>query len=729
MSHTANNSWKMARTEPFEAFGILYYPLFRSHDDLSDLALDDEDMAWAVTANANLEGTGYTLSQQSMLTLAAYHHKMAELARNATFLPLASATEGINPLADLIRLVPSVTATPMYPDFPSQVMEISEAEFRYHQAMHYASTYGVELVAGLLGLDVTVSEGWIPDAESTPKDQADETLLAPKVLHVLLTVEDLRSVVCARLARATRMHPAEIATTMLVFSELGTDEEASFPAVAFHENMMELIRVAAKEDSQTLERVAAGLSQHPGDLLKAVFHVVEHSGTGHLTTRQKKGFCQAFEHFETMSIARNIADAGRHNRLAPNYLSVARFGGPRLREAIQLVESHTVRSWVSELEIRWDKVRKAAPSDRHEAWESLLEQYGYRPGMLLRSMARLVKGGCPPDLLAAATAAHADSFSLPTLVSTLTAFSSQGVSEVDPLRGTVVTASNRGKASKASQPLDESSRKMLCSVFAALVEHRLRTIETPLRGKRVFLDTAGISLVGSVLRPNETGNTATAWPPVGIAFDLPKDKTVRFFTFWDDRKRRVDIDLHFVGKDLNGGAIHIGWNSSFRSYGMVTSGDVTTSVNSVEYLDMDMDEALRCGVHYVVQQQHIYSGRSKWGDIQTCYSGALLVSSKRKNVALYNAENLLFRDDLKGSGRNMSYAVINVPNHYVRILRGASLPLTDVDFSLGDYLNMLFRAQEVTLVDTPDEADLLVCVGRSDNPEVISLFDEGFYIG
>jgi hypothetical protein len=32
-------------------------------------------------------------------------------------------------------------------------------------------------------------------------------------------------------------------------------------------------------------------------------------------------------------------------------------------------------------------------------------------------------------------------------------------------------------------------------------------------------------------------------------------------------------------------------------------------------------------------------------------------------------------------------------------------------------------------VDTPDEADLLVCVGRSDNPEVISLFDEGFYIG
>lgn len=162
---------------------------------------------------------------------------------------------------------------------------------------------------------------------------------------------------------------------------------------------------------------------------------------------------------------------------------------------------------------------------------------------------------------------------------------------------------------------------------------------------------------------------------------------------------------------------------------MLTSGDVTTSENSVEYLDMDMAEALRDGVHYMVQQQHIFSGRSNWGDIQTCYSGALLVRSTDKHVALYNAENLLFRDDLTGSGRNMSYAVINVPNHYVRILRGTGLPLTDVGFSLGSYLDTLFRAQKVTLVDTPDDAELLVRVGRSDNPEVISLFDEGFYIG
>ena len=77
----------------------------------------------------------------------------------------------------------------------------------------------------------------------------------------------------------------------------------------------------------------------------------------------------------------------------------------------------------------------------------------------------------------------------------------------------------------------------------------------------------------------------------------------------------------------------------------------------------------------------------------------------------------------------MAYAVVNFPNHYVRIMRGAELPLGDVGFALGDYLAALFEAQDVTLVATPEQAEVRVCVGRSDDPTVVSLFDEGFYLG
>ena len=745
-------SWCQAEKAPFEAFGILYYPLFARRADLACDKLDDADMAWAVTANANLDGTGYTLSQPSITTLAAYRHALASIASGSRLLPLAHSldTQSINPLDDLKRLVPDVEATPMYPDFPEQVMEISEAEFRYHQGLHYFSTYGMEKMAGLLGLDVTVGSGWLPDVEATPKERADEVLIAPKVLHVILTVEDLRSVVASRLARATRMHPAEIATTLLVFEGLEDGEARDlFPPIAFHENMLELIRVASEGSSSQLERVASGLAQHPGDLLKATMHLVGTNPKRHLSTRQKKGLCRAFETFPIMAIARNIADAGSATRQAPNYLSVARFGGERLREAVELVESGQVRSWASELERLWAAVGDAMAVDSRpgtdiqgffshlsaedtelaestiSAWRALLAHYGRRPGMLFRSLTRLVKAGCPDDLLLAEVKDHGDSYAIPTLVRTLAVMGERDVA----FR---VANMNHAEFRITAEALDESdraARKRLCPLLHELLATRLATLETPLRDKRVFLDTAGISLRGSILVPNEAGNTGTSWPPVGLAWDLPEDKTVRFFTFWDNREKRVDVDLHFVGRTVAGKEVHIGWNSSFNDNGMVTSGDITHSNNAVEFLDADMARAREAGVQFVVQQQHIFSGARRWEDIDTCYSGAIVVSDTSRDVQLASPANTIFRDDLTGRGTRLAYAVVNFQGHYVRLLRGADIPLGEVDFSLGDYLEILFAAQGVRLVSKPEEADVRVCVGRSEEADVVSLFDEGFFIG
>ncbi len=775
MSTMQSMLWFQARTAPFEAFGILYYPLFLHRADLEGDVLDDADMAWAVTANANLEGTGYTLSQPSIIALAAFHHCLSPLAANTGFLPVAeSLTEqSVNPLADLQRLVPDVTAAPMYPDFPSQVMSMDEATFRYHQSVHYLSTYGVERVAGLCGLDVTVGEGWLPNAASTTKTRSDIQLVPPKVLHVVLTVEDMRAVVEARLARATRMHPAEIQTTLEVFADSDDGAEVCFPKVAFHENMMELIRVASEGDSATLARIAGGFAQHPGDLLKATLYLAKSNDTGRLATRQKKGLCRAFERFSSQSIARNMVDAGKRERRATNYLSVARFAGPRLREGCELVWSGKVVSWAARVEQLWQAVEAAKvpasepvqgepvltthisplparlrnafarlvrptaqsnpgfavanPGDSaandtlNQAWRALLAHYGMRPGMLLRSLARLIKHGCPDDLLKAEVLSHATSYSLPTLVRTLTI-----MSETMPR----YRLSTSGHASfQLAETNDASTDDRLCALLRELVSLRLRALDTPLKGKRVYLDTAGVSLVGSILVPNDTGNTSTAWPPIGMAWDLPNDRMVRFFTFWDERRRRVDVDLHFVGLKKNGEPVNVGWNAEFKTECMVTSGDITTSHNSVEYLDAHMGKACEEGVMLVVQKQHIFCGAKRWGDISTCYSGALVVGETDASVRLYDARNLLFRDDLTGEGTHMSYAVVNFPGHYLRILRGANLPLGDVDFSLGDYLATLLDAQDASLVIDPEDAEVRVCVGRSDDPSVISLCDQGFYVG
>lgn len=724
-SASASANATVALKSAFEAFGILYYPLFATRAELACEASDD-DMAWAVTALANLDGTGYTLSQASIMVLAAYHHAMVSLANATSGLPLAraAAPAWVDPLADIRRLVPDVTATPFYPDFPQQVMEMSEAQFRYDQAMHYASTYGVELVSGLMGLDVTVGKGWMPKTSETPKVRDDQALVAAKVLHVVMTVEDMRGVVAARLGRATRLQDSELDTVLAVFADLGADADPDdFPTVAFHENMMRLIAQASLRGSATLEHVASCLSQHPGDLLKAIASLREVSGGGHLTTVQKKGLCRAFERFEPKIIAQNIADADRTTRFAPHYLSLARFAGPNLREGVRLYESGEVRSWYSRVEALWTPIIKAGHASAEE-WQRLLELYGQRPGVLLRSTNRLAKSGCPAGLLNDELQRHAQHYSLPTIVRTLTLMSNddQFVTSMGRYGEFKVVKKNLSNA-------ERRSHATLVPTLRLLLSERLDSLDTPLRGRRVYLDKAGISLEGTILMPNETGDTATAWPPVGVALELPPDKTVRFFTFWDDREERVDVDLHFVGKKVDGQDVRVGWSSDFRAGGMVTSGDVTTSEDAVEFLDADIAAARKDGVDFVVQQQHIFAGAQRWGDIGTCYSGAAVVADTSADVRLVDPKNLIFRDDLTGSGKSMSYAVVSFTHSYVRIMRGANLPLGNPGFSLRDYLETLFEAQGVTLVEDPADAELSVCVGRSDDPEVISLFDEGFFVG
>ena len=242
---------------------------------------------------------------------------------------------------------------------------------------------------------------------------------------------------------------------------------------------MELIRVAAERDSRTLERVATGLAQHPGDLLKAIHYLLATNRVGHLATRQKKGFCRAFEHFGKRNIAQNLVDASSRLRHTPNYLSVARFGGPHLREAIRLVESGEVRSWASELEVLWAAVdtrkqdraqsprdvegffsglfardTKPSPLADEDAWNALLAHYAKRPGMLFRSFGRLIKGGCPDDLLVACAKSHATSYAIPTLVRTLLSMSDRGT----PYR---VVRMSRASFDIVAETIDAEKREVL----------------------------------------------------------------------------------------------------------------------------------------------------------------------------------------------------------------------------------------------------------------------------
>ena len=142
---------------------------------------DSAALTAAVTANENLRTLGYTLKATDIVTLAQ--------------------SDRLNTLYDEVKAyIGEVKAEPMYPDFPNQVMEMSEAQYRFHQLLHYFFTYGLEYLTG-----GEVLRGWLPDAERTEKIREDETLLEAKVLSVLSEEDMYTTPLIDILSRRQRM--------------------------------------------------------------------------------------------------------------------------------------------------------------------------------------------------------------------------------------------------------------------------------------------------------------------------------------------------------------------------------------------------------------------------------------------------------------------------------------------------------------------------------------------
>ena len=152
----------MAHLSPaFEKLILTELRLAAFIPDEEGAPLTDEKIAQAVTVNEELKNLGFVLAPGDLMMLA----KSPSLTGFA---------------AHFRELLPDVSALPMYPDFPVQVMEMDEAEFRLHQQIHYFSTYDIEWLFG-----TQVSRGWLPDVQSTEKTESDDTLLKVKVLELV----------------------------------------------------------------------------------------------------------------------------------------------------------------------------------------------------------------------------------------------------------------------------------------------------------------------------------------------------------------------------------------------------------------------------------------------------------------------------------------------------------------------------------------------------------------
>lgn len=267
-------------------------------------------------------------------------------------------------------------------------------------------------------------------------------------------------------------------------------------------------------------------------------------------------------------------------------------------------------------------------------------------------------------------------------------------------------------------------------ILKELLQQHFRQVVTPLQGKKVYCDLKQFDLKHSSL---ETGKRSKdgGYIRSGISWKIPDNaKYVRFFVYWND-PARVIIDLHAGGVTQDGQQFHVGWNTYFHGPGVLHSGDVLHS-DAAQYVDIDMSAPLK----EVYTNIHLWAGKLSFRDVETCYIGMMAVDKIGQEVKLYSPKNCFFTHELTQNCLNLFYGFVDVQNRYVRFvgqpnqnnMDWAGKPNVEDPFSLQDYLDCVLEAQQVQIVPSPEDADVILSMGKSLSKKGISLVDSNFFL-
>lgn len=650
----------------------------------------------------NLNALGFNLNKSSFLKLARDYQ----------------ADQNMTPLYQKVKdLVPEVEASPMYPNFPLQVKEMDEATFRNNQLAHYFSVYGMKEL-----FSVEVKKGWIPETKEVKERKEDEQLVDLKVIDYLNESEVDNVVKNKLISKKERLTPAEMAIAAYYVAKPNRDKITEIP---FKENINPLFAEAftsndLKVRAETKEELKS-IFKHAGDVLDFLEFIVVGNKYKHLTTSVKRAFVELLEHYGVESLEENLAD----HRWSANFLGVngrkrSRNRGVSLIDFLsykRISKNEEAKAVIAKLRngelLSWDQKIEADYANKD--FDAVLEKLKARPGMYLRSLNRLNSLSVPKEKIMKDLEEVSDKMKTQSIVSTLNnyKFTTENTDVVD--------------------------------MFKHSLKHNLKSLDIPeINGKKVFVrsefDIAGSKI--EITNKFKDGGYVSPGLAVKIDDNIP---IIRFFTYWNDKRKNIDIDLHAVTFDKNMVAQRsIGWNNDYYQDGLCHSGDLVTS-DSAEYIDINIKEAKEKGVGYIATYIHSYND-DNFSEFDTCLVGLMAASNDESQ--LYNAKNSFFSHELNSDTSGILYALISLEDMHMRIVgeedfniynihshawfaEGASTKNIQNNFPVSEYLDILFAEQDVTLVEKEEDAEVVLSLVKGEaakDQEYYSLIDENFFM-
>lgn len=709
--------------------------------DEQNQELNEGNLVKAMTVNDELVNIGYTLSPKDIVRLSQ-----------------SASLDGF--FSHVKSLVGDVKANPMYPDFPSQVMEITTAQFRFHQLLHYMSTYGMEEIMG-----TPVEKGWLPNPDAPKKTVEDTKLLETKVIGLVPESEIYIKAVSKVTGKSERMTDKEV---MLVKSTVGfcTPEQLSALRVPFKQNLLELFYCIFRNNIDSAEKISAlkAICQHTGDVWKCIDYTLTRNHY-HFRTSQKKVLVKLLESYPARDFRENLILSLKKAERIKVILPFLSFGSlsrsPEHKLAVNQLINSELHSWASTAV----KLINTAPDEA-------IEFIAKRPGELFRRMNWLIRKGCSLDKLKSAILENADKLSIQTLVTTINKFGEiinkykdfdeNAEFQEKPIRfdddfeydddftaeafniyrEQIAKETAENKKSNAEKRDEFEAKKAeiikrivparkMFSLCISILEERLRSVTTGLEGKKVFCDFQNYDVDMSIINCNEKSDEG-GYIRSGLAIKIPDNiDRLRFFVYWN-HPTRVDVDLHGAAVDVNGNHINIGWSGEFRSTDndIVYSGDITHS-DAAEYIDVDLNSKI---ISQFSANINIFSGVPTFKELQEVYVGMMAVKKLDQKVKHYSSKNCFYSHYLTGNYRTINYGYVDVANRVLIFDGTQTSNVYDMAvhgepmFSLGDYLDTLFEVKNIDIVDTEEEADVVLIMEKASKDNEISIIDSNFFM-
>ncbi len=579
-----------------------------------------------VDLKRNLIGKSDSRSPADVIVQAQFVLEMAHLGYAVPLQSVQGATK--TELTDVLKDTKVFKGadrnwTPFYPNFPQQVLDASDAELFINAMVHYIGI-------GWFGVDIR------PDYPVAIREKLDVSPEHLQILEVASDDEILESKI-KNLENKVSLSADDFAEINKAMKKYGEEKAVALVgSFNFHnkENWVSALGLMADNgvDSDKVFRSALSTAKSPTDLLRAIFMFYAPESNVHidLTPKDKvvrlnpipRSVRKAIVFEIAQRFSRHLDDFYMQRKLwkiVDRKIHPSEYNSDVVNAVFDVVRGNVSYQTFNS---RW----QTALRDKNSAL--LIATLSERPGVFARNLDFALRSfpRASAKKIAIAFGEVANKVSPIVLASLYNGLSNRGMSE------SVI----RTKSGATTNVVNEKSE-----IDADVVESAKAAVLEGLRSNFKDYDALGKVFVSEELRKipaplQQRTVGAGRLLPRGSTVPMDVEDTLRFFVHWynnddNDWSGRIDVDMDAIFLNSSFGVVDYVSYTHLRNDYATHSGDITNAPRpngAAEFVDINVQKALKSNVRYVVLNMNVYSG-GKFSEVDN-YAGFMLRKDAQK---------------------------------------------------------------------------------------------------